>query len=154
VRFLLVDRIVELERGRRATGIKNVTLSEDFLADHFPEQPVMPGVMIAEAMAQLADWVVREASDFRCMGVVSSYDRLRFRNFVVPGDQLRLEVEITGQDASQATVKGKAYREGQVVTSAEFTLALREAEPAMVAQSTHQFGVIRPHRNGEKPIEV
>jgi 3-hydroxyacyl-[acyl-carrier-protein] dehydratase len=154
VRFLLVDRIVELERGRRATGIKNVTLSEDFLADHFPEQPVMPGVMIAEAMAQLADWVVRESSDFRCIGVVSSYDRLRFRNFVVPGDQLRLEVEITGQDASEATVKGKAYRENQVVTSAEFTLALREAEPATVAQSTHLFGVIRPHRNGEKPIEV
>lgn len=149
-----MDRIVELERGRRATGIKNVTLSEDFLADHFPEQPVMPGVMIAEAMAQLADWVVRESSDFRCVGVVSSYDRLRFRNFVVPGDQLRLEVEITGQDASQATVKGKAYRENQVVTSAEFTLALREAEPATVAQSTHLFGVIRPHRNGEKPIEV
>jgi len=149
-----VDRIVELERGRRATGIKNVTLSEDFLADHFPEQPVMPGVMIAEAMAQLADWVVREGSDFRCVGVVSSYDRLRFRNFVVPGDQLRLEVEITGQDASEATVKGKAYRENQVVTSAEFTLALREAEPATVAQSTHLFGVIRPHRNGEKPIEV
>jgi 3-hydroxyacyl-[acyl-carrier-protein] dehydratase len=154
VRFLLVDRIVELERGRRATGIKNVTLSEDFLADHFPEQPVMPGVMIAEAMAQLADWVVRESSDFRCIGVVSSYDRLRFRNFVVPGDQLRLEVEITGQDASEATVKGKAYRENQVVTSAEFTLALREAEPATVAQSAHLFGVIRPHRNGEKPIEV
>ena len=149
-----MDRIVELERGRRATGIKNVTLSEDFLADHFPEQPVMPGVMIAEAMAQLADWVVREGSDFRCVGVVSSYDRLRFRNFVVPGDQLRLEVEITGQDASEATVKGKAYRENQVVTSAEFTLALREAEPATVAQSTHLFGVIRPHRNGEKPIEV
>ena len=149
-----MDRIVELERGRRATGIKNVTLSEDFLADHFPEQPVMPGVMIAEAMAQLADWVVRESSDFRCVGVVSSYDRLRFRNFVVPGDQLRLEVEITGQDASQATVKGKAYRENQVVTSAEFTLALREAAPATVAQSTHLFGVIRPHRNGEKPIEV
>jgi 3-hydroxyacyl-[acyl-carrier-protein] dehydratase len=154
VRFLLVDRIIELERGRRATGIKNVTLSEDFLADHFPEQPVMPGVMIAEAMAQLADWVVRESSDFRCIGVVSSYDRLRFRNFVVPGDQLRLEVEITGQDASEATVKGKAYRENQVVTSAEFTLALREAEPATVAQSAHLFGVIRPHRNGEKPIEV
>lgn len=149
-----MDRIVELERGRRATGIKNVTLSEDFLADHFPEQPVMPGVMIAEAMAQLADWVVRESSDFRCIGVVSSYDRLRFRNFVVPGDQLRLEVEITGQDASEATVKGKAYRENQVVTSAEFTLALREAEPATVAQSAHLFGVIRPHRNGEKPIEV
>lgn len=146
-----MDRIVELERGRRATGIKNVTLSEDFLADHFPEQPVMPGVLIAEALAQLADWVVREGSEFRCVGVVSSYDRLRFRHFVLPGDQLRLEVEITSQDAAGATVKGRAFRGEQLVTSAEFTLALHSAEALVpVEESTHLYSYIRPQTNGER----
>jgi 3-hydroxyacyl-[acyl-carrier-protein] dehydratase len=146
-----VDRIVELERGRRATGIKNVTLSEDFLADHFPEQPVMPGALIAEALAQLADWVVREGSEFRCVGVVSSYDRLRFRHFVLPGDQLRLEVEITSQDAAEATVKGRAFRGEQLVTSAEFTLALHPAEALVpVEESTHLYSYIRPQANGER----
>lgn len=146
-----MDRIVELERGRRATGIKNVTLSEDFLADHFPEQPVMPGVLIAEALAQLADWVVREGSEFRCVGVVSSYDRLRFRHFVLPGDQLRLEVEITSQDAAGATVKGRAFRGEQLVTSAEFALTLHSAEALVpVEESTHLYSYIHPQANGER----
>lgn len=148
MRFLLVDRITELESGRRATGIKNVTLSEDFLADHFPEHPVMPGVMIAESLAQLADWVVRESSEFQCTGVVSSFERLRFRNFVLPGDQLRLEVEILGRDESEVKVKGRALRDGQVVTSAEFTLALHQSL-ATAEQSTHLYRVMRPQRNGE-----
>ena len=152
MRFLLVDRIVDLEPGRKATGIKNVTMSEDFLADHFPEQPIMPGVMIAEALAQLADWVVREDSDFQCVGVVDGFERLRFRNFVSPGDQLRLEVEITDRDASRASVKGRAFRGDQVVTSAEFTLAMRPAEPVTAAQSAHLYGVLRPQANGERSI--
>jgi 3-hydroxyacyl-[acyl-carrier-protein] dehydratase len=152
VRFQLVDRILELERGRRATGIKNVTLSEDFLADHFPEQPVMPGALIAESLVQLADWVVRDGSEFRCVGVVSSFDRLRFRSFVNPGDQLRLEVEIVAQDGATATVKGRAFRGDQIVTSADFTLALHSAaELVTVEESARLFNVIRPQRNGVLP---
>jgi 3-hydroxyacyl-[acyl-carrier-protein] dehydratase len=152
VRYLLVDRIVELERGRRATGIKNVTMSEDFLTDHFPEQPVMPGVLIAESLVQLADWVVRESSGFQCIGLASSFERLRFRHFVLPGDQLRLEVEILSQEGAQATVKGKAYRGDQLVTSAEFTLGLHSAaEHVSAEESRHQFEIIRPGGNGVVP---
>lgn len=151
MRFLLVDSIRQIEPGRSATGIKNVTMSEDFLADHFPEQPVMPGVLIAEALVQLADWVVREASEFHKVGLVSSFDRLRFRNFVMPGDQLRLEVELVSQDVAEARVKGKAYRGDQMVTSAEFTLALHPAaELVSVAESEHLFNVIKPEREGVK----
>lgn len=148
MRFLLVDRIVELERGRRATGLKNVTLSEDFLADHFPEQPIMPGVMIAEALAQLGDWVLRESSDFQCVGVVTSFERLRFRNFVLPGDQLRLEVEVLELGASEARLRGRALRDGQVVTSAEFTIALHAARQAVAEQASRLYRVMRLESNG------
>jgi 3-hydroxyacyl-[acyl-carrier-protein] dehydratase len=152
VRFLLVDRIVELERGKRATGIKNVSMSEDFLADHFPEQPVMPGALIAESLVQLANWVVRESSEFRCVGLVSSFERLRFRQFVLPGDQLRLEVEIVSQDAAEVSVRGRAFRGDEIVTSAEFTLALHSAaELVTVADSAQLFSVMRPQRDGEVP---
>jgi 3-hydroxyacyl-[acyl-carrier-protein] dehydratase len=152
VRYLLVDRIVELERGRRAIGIKNVTMSEDFLADHFPEQPVMPGVLIAESLVQLADWVIRDSTQFQCIGLASSFERLRFRHFVMPGDQLRLEVEILSQDGAQATVKGKAFRGEQLVTSADFTLALHAAAELVSAEeSEHMFGIIRPNGNGVVP---
>ena len=88
----------------------------------------------------------------QCVGIVDGFERLRFRTFVSPGDQLRLEVEITDRDASRASVKGRAFRGDQVVTSAEFTLAMRPAEPITAAQSAHLYGVLRLQANGEKSI--
>jgi 3-hydroxyacyl-[acyl-carrier-protein] dehydratase len=122
MRFLLVDRILELERGRRAVGVKNVTLSEDFLAYHFPDMPIMPGMLITEALVQLADWTLREASDFQELGLAVAFDRLKFRRLVRPGDQLRLEVELLGREADEVAFKGKAAVDGALVTAAEFRL--------------------------------
>lgn len=124
MRFLLVDSIVELDPGRRATGIKNVTLSEDFLADHFPHRPIMPGMMIIESLVQLSDWVIRSGSNFERLGLACGFDRVKFRKVVRPGDQLRLEVEVVSQNGAEATTQAKAYCLDRLVASAGITLSL------------------------------
>ena len=129
MRFLLVDRILELERGKRATGIKNVTLSEDFFTHHFPDNPIMPGVLLTEALVQLTGWLIREQTDFTQIGVAVNFERLRFRKMARPGDQLRLEVEVLAWEGSTVDVKGKIHCEGALVASTEFTLELHPAAP-------------------------
>jgi 3-hydroxyacyl-[acyl-carrier-protein] dehydratase len=124
MRFLLVDSIVELDPGRRATGIKNVTLSEDFLADHFPHRPIMPGMMIIESLVQLSDWVIRSGSNFERLGLACGFDRIKFRKVVRPGDQLRLDVQVAAQNDATTTTQAKAYCLDRLVASADITLAL------------------------------
>ncbi len=124
MRFLLVDRIVEIESGRRATGIKNVTMSEEFLAYHFPDRPIMPGALITESLVQLADWIIRESSNFQQMGLPVTFDRIKFRRFVRPGDQLFLEAEITSRTDREVAVRGRALCQEQQMVTAAFTLAL------------------------------
>lgn len=125
MRFLLVDRITHLERGRRAEGIKNVTLSEDFLAHHFPNFPLMPGTLITESLVQLADWVIREQSEFTRAGLATSFERMRFHRMVRPGDQLRIEVEVLSATDQVVEVKGRASCEGNLVAVARFALELQ-----------------------------
>jgi len=151
MRFLLVDSILELEPGARAAGIKNVTMSEDFLADHFPNRPIMPGSMIIESMVQLADWVVRQASDFRQLGMANSFDNLKFRRVVGPGSQLRLEVKILEQGEAEAKVQGKAYCLDALVASASFTLSLEPIERYLdPAEARRMFRLLYPdHTAGE-----
>ena len=122
MRFLLVDAILELEPGARAVGLKNVAMSEDFLADHFPDRPIMPGVLILESLVQLADWVVRDASNFEKLGVVTQFDRIRFRRVTRPGDQLRLEVGVRESLPGEHRFRGKAYSGDQLAASADITL--------------------------------
>jgi 3-hydroxyacyl-[acyl-carrier-protein] dehydratase len=150
LRFLLVDQIVELDSGKRATGIKNVTLSEDFLADHFPEKPIMPGVLIAESLVQLADWVVRESSGFQQMGLAQSFERLRFRQMVQPGEQLRLEVDIVSQLGTEVIVKGKAFVADRLAAAADFTLSVRPVDPLISQEeSARLFNLIRRGGDGD-----
>jgi 3-hydroxyacyl-[acyl-carrier-protein] dehydratase len=122
VRFLLVDSILELEPGARAVGLKNISMSEDFLADHFPDRPIMPGVLILESLVQLADWVVRDASGFDKIGVAAGFDRIKFRRVARPGDQLRLEVGLSSSDAGTHEFRGKAYSGGELAASASITM--------------------------------
>ena len=129
MRFLLIDRILELERGKRATGIKNVTLSEDFLEHHFPHSPVMPGALIVEAMVQLARWIVLENSGFHRTALVSTFDKLKFHRIVRPGDQLRIETAMLGPIAATAAVKAKAHCGGKLVAAAAFLLTCTDSEP-------------------------
>ncbi len=120
--FLLVDRIVELEEGVRAVGIKNVTVNEPFFQGHFPEYPVMPGVLILEALAQVgAVALLKLPANHGKIAFFAGIDGLRFRKQVFPGDTLRLEIELTkmrgpvGKGTARATVDGDLVAEGELM---------------------------------------
>lgn len=108
--FLLVDKIVELEPGKKAVGIKNVTINEPFFQGHFPGNPIMPGVLIVEAMAQVgaAAMLCLEANKGK-LGVFTGIDELRFKRQVVPGDTLRIEVEMIAVKRNIGKAQAVAY---------------------------------------------
>jgi len=119
--FLLVDRIVELEQGKSITGIKNVTMNEPFFQGHFPGEPVMPGVLILEAMAQVGS-ILACLSDQEMVGRLAYFagvDKARFRRVVRPGDQLVLKLEMLKQKGRVIKVAGQALVDGQLATEAE-----------------------------------
>lgn len=123
--FLLVDRILEIEEGKRAVGIKNVTANEEFFNGHFPNYPVMPGVLIVEALAQVSAVImlIKEENQGK-IGLFAGIDRCRFKKQVHPGDQLRLEVEITRVRGLIAKAKAVATVDGEIACEAEVTFAL------------------------------
>lgn len=126
--FLLVDRIIDLEHGKRAVGIKNVTINEPFFQGHFPGNPVMPGVLILEAMAQVAAFAaVGLGSAPDKVPYLVGVDRARFRRPVVPGDQLRLETELVRVRGDFGRAACSAFVDGKLVADAEMTFALVDA---------------------------
>lgn len=129
--FLLVDRIVELEHGKRCVGIKNVTINEPFFPGHFPGHPVMPGVLIVEAMAQVAGIMAYLASDEETRKKVSYFmaiDSAKFRKPVLPGDQLQIEISTTFNRRGIWGVDGKAFVDGKLVTEASLKATFAPAE--------------------------
>jgi beta-hydroxyacyl-ACP dehydratase FabZ len=127
--FLLVDRIEELET-ERVVGIKNVTVNEPFFAGHFPDYPVMPGVLIIEAMAQVAGVLVLSGIPDRKSKLVllAGVDGAKFRKPVRPGDQLRMEMKILRSRASMAKVSGTATVDGAIVAEAEMLCVLADRQ--------------------------
>jgi len=130
--FLLVDRIVEIDVGRRIVALKNVTVNEPFFSGHFPGHPLMPGVLLCEALVQ-AGGILAHATAPDSMGrgkiaMLTALDRARFRQKVVPGDQLRLEVDAVRRRGSFWRMRGAALVAGKVVAELEFTLAEMSAE--------------------------
>lgn len=125
--FLLVDRVAEVEPGKRAVGIKNVTINEPFFQGHFPGHPVMPGVLIIEAMAQVGAVALLSAPENRGkLGLFAGIDGARFRRQVVPGDQLRLEVEMTKVRGPVGKGQARAWVGEQLAAEAELMFALTD----------------------------
>lgn len=123
--FLLVDRILEIEEGKRAVGLKNVTINEPFFQGHFPGHPIMPGVLIVEALAQVAAFTVlgQEGMGDK-LGYFTGINKFRFRRPVVPGDQLRLEAELLRIKANMAKARVTATVDGEVAAEGEITFAI------------------------------
>jgi len=128
--FLLLDRIVEVEEQKRIIGMKNVTVNEPFFQGHFPERPIMPGVLIIEAMAQ-AGAILAALSEGRAVGKVvyfTGIDKAKFRKIVVPGDQLRIEVEALRHRTKFWKFRGYAYVDQTLAAEAEIQAMLADSE--------------------------
>jgi beta-hydroxyacyl-ACP dehydratase FabZ len=119
--FLLIDRIVEFEENKRVVGIKNVTINEPFFQGHFPGHPIMPGVLLIEAMAQVGGVMALKSDPNPLNKVIyfMSIDKAKFRKPVVPGDQVRFELDLIKMRSTIRTFKGVALVDGVVVAEAE-----------------------------------
>lgn len=127
--FLLIDRILELEEGVRAVGLKQVTINEPFFQGHFPGRPIMPGVLQIEALAQVgAVALLSQPQNKGKIALFARIDGVRFRKPVTPGDSLRLEVSLEKMRGPVGKGKGVATVDGAVVTEGEFTFALADPQ--------------------------
>jgi len=123
--MLLVDRIIEIEPMKRAVGIKNVTVNEQFFQGHFPGNPIMPGVLLLEAMAQVGGVAMLYPEEYRGkLAVFAGMDRIKFRRPVVPGDQLRMVAEIVKVRGNMGKIWAEAFVDGELVAEGEFMFAL------------------------------
>ncbi len=123
MRFYLVDRILELDPGKRIVAVKNLSLAEEYLADHFPAYPVLPGVMMLEALIQSAAWLVRVETDFqKTLVLLREARNVRYGNFLRPGGQLVMEVEAREIGPESSKFKGVGRWEGQSCVQARMAL--------------------------------
>jgi 3-hydroxyacyl-[acyl-carrier-protein] dehydratase len=123
--FLMVDRVVELEPGKRAIGLRAVTANEPQFTGHFPERPIMPGVLMVEALAQTAGIAVLTLDEYRGkLGLFAGIDECRFKRMVVPGDTLRLEVTVEKLRGMFGRVRGVASVDGEVAVEATLSIII------------------------------
>lgn len=129
--FLMVDRIIELEEGKRAVGIKNVSSNEPFFQGHFPGHPIMPGVLIMEALAQVGAVLILTMPEHAgCLALFAGLDDVKFKRQVIPGDQLRLELELIKFRKTFGVAQGKAYVGEALVAEGTLKFFLERKNPA------------------------
>src|SRR3954463_7067577 len=124
MRYQLVDRLIDVDPGRQIRMVKALTLGEEYLADHFPTFPVMPGVLMLETLVEAGAWLLRLTDDFRHSVIgLREGKNVKYGAFMEPGRQMAVTVELVEQDEASATFKGKGETEGQQTVSARLTLA-------------------------------
>jgi 3-hydroxyacyl-[acyl-carrier-protein] dehydratase len=137
MRFNLIDRILDVEGNRVIRAVKNLTLGEEYLADHFPTFPVMPGVLMLESLVEAGAWLLRIREDFQHSVIVLREARgVKYGTFMEPGRQLALTAELCEEDGALTSFKGKGEVDGVTAVSARFTVVrynLRERDPAWAA---------------------
>lgn len=134
--FLLVDRVLEMERLKRIVAIKNLTINEPFFQGHFPGQPVMPGVLILESMAQTGGLLLLQEIPDRDKKLMylASMNNVKFRRPVVPGDQLRLEVNIVAWKGDLCKIEAKAFVDNKLCTEANMMCVMVDREDAKIPE--------------------
>ncbi|MGQ9504119.1 MAG: 3-hydroxyacyl-ACP dehydratase FabZ family protein [Thermogutta sp.] len=134
MRFCLIDRITSLEPGREITAVKALSLAEEYLADHFPDFPVLPGVLILEALTEAAAWLIRVSENFQhSIVLLKEAKRVRFGQFIEPGQTLHMKVEIISQDERHTEVKAEGRLDGRHSVNARIVLErynLAERDPS------------------------
>lgn len=156
MRFHLIDRILELDPGKRIRMVKNLTLGEEYLADHFPTFPVMPGVLMLQTLVEGSAWLLRATEDFQYSVVVLREARnVKYGSFMQPGNSMTITVETAEYSAANSTAvfKGKAEMAGNSTVSAKFTVArynlrdrnpeLRETDERIIAQLRSHYRILR-----------
>src|SRR5690242_19592445 len=135
MRFVLIDRIVEVQTGESLVAVKNLSLAEEYLSDHFPGFPVMPGVLMLEALTQAGAWLIRDMEDFaHSIIVLKQAKTIKYGSFVEPGRQLELRVNLVSHDARDASFKAVGMIDGQEMVKGRITLTrynLRERSPGL-----------------------
>jgi 3-hydroxyacyl-[acyl-carrier-protein] dehydratase len=141
MRFVLIDRILDVQPGRSLVAVKNLSLAEEYLSDHFPGFPVMPGVLMLEALTQAGAWLVRDLEDFaKSIIVLKQAKTIKYGSFVEPGRQLELRVELLSCDECDCALKGVGVIDGQEMVKGRFTLTrynLRDRDPELHATDRH-----------------
>ncbi|MDG3002967.1 3-hydroxyacyl-ACP dehydratase FabZ family protein [Paludisphaera mucosa] len=135
MRFVLIDRILDVQPGRSLHAVKNLSLAEEYLADHFPGFPVMPGVLMLEALTQAGAWLIRETEDFaHSIIVLKQAKTIKYGSFVEPGRQLELKIDMVSDVGVDATFKGVGMIDGQEMVKGRIVLTrynLREKNPML-----------------------
>jgi 3-hydroxyacyl-[acyl-carrier-protein] dehydratase len=161
MRFQLIDRILEVSAGKSLRAVKNLTLGEEYLADHFPTFPVMPGVLMLHALVEAGAWLLRIGDDFRySVTVLREVKNIKYGNFMEPGRQLVLTVDLQERDGGLAILKGKGECEGQSTVSARLVLAsynlsdrnprLADLDANLVRHLRSRYELLAPHSAQER----
>jgi 3-hydroxyacyl-[acyl-carrier-protein] dehydratase len=133
MRFVLIDRILDVQRGESLVAVKNLSLAEEYLSDHFPGFPVMPGVLMLEALTQAGAWLIRDMEDFaHSIIVLKQAKTIKYGSFVEPGRQLELRVNLLSHDDRDTSFKGVGVIDGQEMVKGRITLTrynLRNRDP-------------------------
>jgi 3-hydroxyacyl-[acyl-carrier-protein] dehydratase len=165
MRFHLVDRILDVQPGKSLRAVKNLTLGEEYLADHFPSFPVMPGVLMLQALVEAGAWLLRATDDFdRSVVVLREARGVKYGSFMEPGRQMTITMELIERGQGRAVLKGKGESEGQSTVAAKIVLAdynLRDSDPALqtvderiVRNLRRQYGLLRMGQGTEATVSA